>query len=69
MGAYIAGAPPSAPAVYGLWFENTLHVLPRDGGRLPPDANHLTLHLLIVAALAASLLAAWRGLSPGAEPR
>ncbi|WP_334165363.1 hypothetical protein [Phenylobacterium sp.] len=66
---YFAGAPPGWQAVYGLWFENTVHVLPRDARHLPPDANHLTLHLLIVAALAASLLAAWRGLSPGQDAR
>lgn len=60
---YIAGAPPGWQAAYGAWLEDTVHVLPRDAAHVPPDANHLTLQALIVAALAASLLAAWRGVS------
>ena len=58
---YLTGASPGWRQVYDGWFQGTLHVLPRDETHLPPDANHLTLHVLIVLALTASLAAAWRG--------
>lgn len=63
---YLQGAPPGWQDIYGRWFEDTVHVLPRDATHLPPDANHLTLHLLIVAALALSVAAAWRGVGRNA---
>lgn len=58
---YLQGAPPSVRDAYGRFVESTVHVLPRDATHLPPDANHLTLHILIVTALLLSLAAAWRG--------
>jgi hypothetical protein len=62
---YFGGATPGWRDVHARWFDDTLHVLPRDALHLPPDANHLTLQVLIVIALAACLNAAWRGF---AEP-
>lgn len=56
---YAAGASPGWARVYGRWFGETVSVLPRWGDHLPPDANHLTLHILILTALGFSVRAVW----------
>jgi hypothetical protein len=58
---YVWGASPGWRAVYDRWFGGTIQWLPNDGIHLPPDANHLVLQSLIVLALAACLVASWRG--------
>jgi hypothetical protein len=55
---YFAGASPGWARTYARVFAETTAWLPRSEGHLPPDANHLVLHLLIVIALAASVRAA-----------
>lgn len=58
---YLWGASPSWKRVHERWFADTVQVLPNDGVHLPPDANHLVLQLLILAALALAAHAAWDG--------
>lgn len=58
---YVWGASPGWRRTYDRWFADTVQVLPNDGVHLPPDANHLVLQALIVAALACSAVAAWQG--------
>jgi hypothetical protein len=58
---YVWGASPDWRAVYDRWFAHTVQWLPNDGVHLPPDANHLVLQVLIVAALALCLSASWEG--------
>lgn len=66
---YFAGASDSWNRTYQRWFAQTIQVLPREPGHLPPDANHIVLQALIgvtfVAALAASLSEADRMPRPG----
>ena len=57
--SYVFGASPGWRRVYARWFADTVQALPGDSAHLPPDANHLVLQLLILAALGASLAAAW----------
>ncbi len=54
---YILGASPGWKRVYESWFSETLQLLPSTEINLPPDANHLVLHILILVALVASLRA------------
>lgn len=55
---YFAGASESWKKIYAAWFDETVSILPRTADRLPPDANHIVLHVLILIALSASLSAA-----------
>ncbi len=69
---YLRGAAPGWKRTYARLFSQTIHVLPATGDHLPPDACHLLLQLLILAALISTGLAAGstRALSPSpAEPR
>jgi hypothetical protein len=54
---YVQGASPGWRRVYARWFADTVQILPRDADHLPPDANHLVLQALILAALIASAAA------------
>lgn len=54
---YFRGASPAWEHTYATWFADTVHWIPAAGNNLPPDANHLVLQTLIVAAFAASFLA------------
>ena len=56
---YFRGAPPGWKRVYERWFSETVQVLPRTEANLPPDANHLVLHILILAAFVMSVRAAF----------
>jgi hypothetical protein len=70
---YIRGASPAWKRTYARFFSETVQVLPRGGDHLPPDACHLVLQLLILAALATTALATAaaikkrRALPPGAS--
>jgi hypothetical protein len=55
---YIQGASPAWQRTYALWFADNVQMLPGDATHLPPDANHLVLHILIAVALVYSLAAA-----------
>lgn len=57
---YFQGASPGWRRVYEKWFADTINILPRTEDKLPPDANHLTLHLLLLLAFALCLLAVFR---------
>ncbi len=55
---YYQGAAPAWQRTYARWFADNVQVLPGDATHLPPDANHLVLHILIAVAFVLSLLAA-----------
>ena len=57
---YAWGANPEEQAAYAEGFSRTLKVLPAYGTHLPPDTQHIVLHVLIVLALIASAIAASR---------
>ncbi|MEX2130766.1 MAG: hypothetical protein WD772_04720 [Pseudohongiellaceae bacterium] len=57
---YVAGTSPGWKRVYQQWFAETVQILPRTEANLPPDANHIVLHVLIVLALIASLRAVFQ---------
>ncbi len=63
---YVQGATPAWQRTYARWFADNVQVLPGDATHLPPDANHLVLHVLIAVAFVLSLIAARaaRGSSP-----
>ena len=48
---YARGASQGWQQTYARFFSQTTQVLPAIGGHLPPDACHLVLQILIVAAL------------------
>ena len=52
--AYLFGADPTWQAIYAESFSRTLKLLPAQGTHLPPDAEHLTMHLLTLATLVAT---------------
>jgi len=54
---YIAGATPQWKRIYAKWFAGGVHILPKTENHLPPDANHLVLHILILIAFVLSLAA------------
>ena len=54
---YFTGASREWKLVYARWFDDTVSILPRTVENLPPDANHLVLHALILIAFAYSLRA------------
>ena len=54
---YFAGVSPGWAKVYAKWFAGTTQILPTWPNHLPPDANHLTLDLLIFSAFLSSLAA------------
>ncbi len=61
--SYVRGASPEWQRVYERYFSKTVHILPAAGNRLPPDACHLVLQILIVLALvttAAATFSLWR---------
>lgn len=68
---YLQGATPAWQRTYARWFADNVQVLPGDATHLPPDANHLLLHILIAVAFVLSLIAARaaRGSSPPARRR
>ena len=55
---YLQGASNAWQRTYARWFADNVQVLPGDATHLPPDANHLVLQILILAAFALSLVAA-----------
>lgn len=55
---YWLGASDGWKRVYSNWFSETIQILPRTEDQLPPDANHLVLHVLILVALVSSIRAA-----------
>lgn len=55
---YFQGATQGWERHYEHWFGETVSWLPRSDRHLPPDANHLVLHVLIVIALVACVRAA-----------
>jgi hypothetical protein len=55
---YFQGASPAWQRTYTRWFAPNLQVLPADATHLPPDANHLLLHILVAAAFCLALSAA-----------
>lgn len=57
---YIGGASAEWRHVWDRWFSQTIQVLPKFGNHLPPDACHLVLQVIIVAALVACICAALR---------
>ena len=59
---FFQGASPAWRRAYEKWFGDTVHWIPASGDRLPPDANHLVLQILIVAALALALNALFAAL-------
>lgn len=64
---YWSGASEGWQRVYANWFADTLQILPRTETQLPPDANHLLLHVLILVALTASIRAAFLRPEPAGE--
>ncbi len=54
---YFFGASEGWKRVYANWFSETVHILPSTADNLPPDANHLLLHILILVALVVSMRA------------
>lgn len=57
---YVAGASESWRKVYEANFAQTVQWLPRMGNHFPPDANHVVLQLLLVAAIAFNVAALLR---------
>ena len=55
---YVQGATPAWQRTYARWFADNVQVLPGEATPLPPDANHLVLHVLIAVAFVLSLIAA-----------
>lgn len=55
---YFAGASPGWKKVYAKWFAGCTQILPATPDHLPPDANHLVLHILIAVAFVLSVSAA-----------
>jgi hypothetical protein len=54
---YVAGYSPGGRAFYAKYFAETWKPLPSWGDHLAPDAMHVILQVLIVAAIATALLA------------
>jgi hypothetical protein len=54
---YWLGASDGWKRVHSNWFSETIQILPRTENQLPPDANHLVLHVLILVALVSSIRA------------
>jgi hypothetical protein len=57
---YAWGANAEEQAAYAESFSRTMKVLPTYGTHLPPDAQHIALHVLILLALIVSAIAAAR---------
>ena len=57
---HFAGAPPEIVIKYASLFGDMVSILPRQPGRVVPDAYHTILHALLVADLALSLAACAR---------
>jgi hypothetical protein len=57
---YVLGASSDWQSLYAASFARTLKVLPADGTHLPPDAQHLVLHVLILLTLIATVMAVAR---------
>lgn len=55
---YVKGASPEWSRTYAKWFAGATQILPSTPGHLPPDANHLILHVLIAIAFVLSAIAA-----------
>lgn len=58
---YVVGASLGWTRHYEHWFGETTSWLPRWDNHLPPDANHLVLHVLLVLSLAACVWASLKG--------
>ncbi len=54
---YIQGASPGWKQVYGRFFGETIKFLPTVGDHLAPDACHIVLQLLVLAALVTTAIA------------
>ena len=57
---YLRAASPAWKRTYDRFFGETIKCLPSDGIHLPPDACHVMLQLLILAALSTSVLAVFQ---------
>lgn len=57
---YFRGASPSWKRTHDRFFGETIKFLPSDGVHLPPDACHVMLQVLILAALITSALAVFQ---------
>ena len=57
---YFRGASPAWKRTYDRFFGETIKCLPSDGIHLPPDACHVMLQVLILAALSTSVLAVFQ---------
>lgn len=57
---YIWGASTDQQAAYAASFAKTLKVLPAYGARLPPDAQHIVLHVLALVTLIVTAMAVAR---------
>ncbi|HWA03471.1 MAG TPA: hypothetical protein VG819_08080 [Rhizomicrobium sp.] len=55
---YIQGASPGWKKTYAHWFAECVQILPATPDRLPPDANHVVLQVLVLIAFVASAIAA-----------
>jgi hypothetical protein len=57
---FAMGADAAYQAYYAANFSHTLKVIPTLGARIPPDAQHLTLHLLALLVVFATAMAVAR---------
>lgn len=57
---YVWGASADQQAAYAASFTRTLKVLPAYGTRLPPDAQHIVLHVVIAVTLIVTAMAVAR---------